>query len=76
MIKYIIKIIQNEEKKYKVNYQFFYILLNLFAFLSEKRGCGKKFDDQFLAKTDKYLPNFYIINLSSAIIPRSVSHTY
>ena len=32
----------------------------------------KKFDDQFLAKTDKYLPNFYIINLSSAIIPHSV----
>ena len=23
----------------------------------------KKFDDQFLAKTDKYLPNFYIIKL-------------
>jgi len=23
----------------------------------------KKFNDQFLAKTDKYLPNFYIINL-------------
>jgi len=27
-----------------------------------KRERVKKFDDQFLAKTDKYLPNFYIIN--------------
>jgi len=44
--------------------------------LSEKRGYGKKFDDQFLAKTDKYLPNFYIINLSSAIILRLVQHIY
>ena len=25
----------------------------------------KKFDDQFLAKTDKYLPNFYIIKLQA-----------
>jgi len=25
----------------------------------------KKFDDQFLAKTDKYLPNFYITRFSS-----------
>jgi len=25
----------------------------------------KKFDDQFLAKTDKYLSNFYIINLKA-----------
>ena len=50
----------------------FEFFLNLFAFLSEKRGHVKKFDDQFLAKTDKYLPNFYIINLSSAIIPHSV----
>jgi len=31
--------------------------------LSEKRERVKKFDDQFLAKTDKYLPNFYIIKL-------------
>ena len=41
---------------------FFQFLMNLLDFLSEKRGCGKKFDDQFLAKTDKYLHNFYIIN--------------
>ena len=55
---------------------FFQFFLNLFAFLSEKRGRVKKFDDQFLAKTDKYLPNIYIINLSSAIIPHLVQHTY
>jgi len=54
----------------------FEFFLNLFAFLSEKRDRVKKFDDQFLAKTDKYLPNFYIINLSSAIIPYLVQHTY
>jgi len=34
----------------------------LLSELSEKRVCRKKFDDQFLAKTDKYLHNFYIIN--------------
>ena len=27
-----------------------------------KRESRKKFDDQFLAKTDKYLHNFHIIN--------------
>jgi len=27
----------------------------------------KKFDNQFLAKTDKYLPNFYIINLQAPL---------
>jgi len=43
----------------------FEFFLNLFAFLSKKRGHVKKFDDQFLAKTDKYLPNFYIINLKA-----------
>jgi len=50
-------------------FQFIPIYPNLFEFLSElskKRECIKKFDDQFLAKTDKYLPNFYIINLKAA----------
>ena len=37
--------------------------------LSEKKGCMKKSNDQFLAKTNKYLYNLDIINLSSAIFP-------
>ena len=51
----------------------------------------KKFDDQFLAKTNKYLPNFYIVEVfewqervweclgtinQQASLPRSVQHTY
>jgi len=36
--------------------------MNLLYFLSEKKEYEKKFDNQFLAKTDKYLHNFYIIN--------------
>jgi len=56
-------IYRREKRKSIIIFEFF---LNLFAFLSEERGCEKKFDDQFLAKTDKYLPNFYIINLKAA----------
>ena len=48
---------------------FLQFFLNLFEFcrivefiLRKKSVCGKKFDDQFLAKNDKYLHNFYIIN--------------
>ena len=37
-------------------------LMNLLYFLSKKREYRKKFNDQFLAKIDKYLYNFYIIN--------------
>ena len=51
---------------------FLQFFLNLFEFcrivefiLRKKSVCGKKFDDQFLAKTDKYLHNFYIINYLS-----------
>ena len=69
-MKYSIKIHLNKEIKAKVNpyfplefTEFIGILQNLLSELSEKKECVKKFDDQFLAKTDKYLPNFYIINL-------------
>jgi len=71
-MKYSIKIHLNKEIKAKVNpyfplefTEFIQILENLLSKLSEKRECVKKFDDQFLAKTDKYLPNFYIINLKA-----------
>ena len=69
-MKYSIKIHLNKKIKAKVNpyfplefTEFIRILQNLLSELSEKREHMKKFDNQFLAKTDKYLPNFYIINL-------------
>ena len=72
MMKYSIKIYLNKEIKAKVNHyfpleftEFIRILQNLLSELSEKREHVKKFDDQFLAKTDKYLPNFYIIKLQA-----------
>ena len=72
MMKYSIKIYLNKEIKAKVNHyfpleftEFILILQNLLSELSEKRERVKKFDDQFLAKTDKYLPNFYIIKLQA-----------
>ena len=83
MMKYSIKIYLNKEIKAKVNHyfpleftEFILILQNLLSELSEKRERVKKFDDQFLAKTDKYLPNFYIIKLQAPSFPHSVQHTY
>ena len=83
MMKYSIKIYLNKEIKAKVNHyfpleftEFILILQNLLSELSEKRERVKKFDDQFLAKTDKYLPNFYIIKLQALSFPHSVQHTY
>ena len=72
MMKYSIKIYLNKEIKAKVNHyfpleftEFIQILQNLLSELSEKRKRVKKFDNQFLAKTDKYLPNFYITKLQA-----------
>jgi len=69
-MRYSIKTHLNKKIKAKVNpyfplefTEFIRIFQNLLSELSEKREYMKKFDDQFLAKTDKYLPNFYIINL-------------